>query len=281
MHMILDLKVLKKVSVRWVADRIWKPTLYFIQDWGLDDSVPISSLDVPIHPGSRKYVWFSISRLLDSLYFCFVCPLHLGFSPKLIISFTLIQLVHIHGYIIDFLYKVCRSGQKLDLSWSNSYLLHRGMLCPPEDLCHEMLQIVTDVAGQPNHALLWRTSPVRKLMSLGRLHFHPILASMNSVWSSTMDILVPCVFCLIWWTYWENVIVGISLEFPAPIHHLLTDASNVGWSAHMDTLMIQGMPQGHLYINCLRWEWFMMHSMCRRPTYSKPRTFQRLVHGED
>ena len=107
-------------------------------------------------------------------------------------------------------------------------------------------------AQQAPTAFLWQQvlghlTSLEKLVPLGRLHMRPLQFNLKERWQQStqpqttrVQISPEARQALAWWTDKTNLLTGTPLRRDPPSTHLFTDASNVGWGAHLDDLQAEG-----------------------------------------
>jgi len=109
--------------------------------------------------------------------------------------------------------------------------------------------------------LLGHLTSLEKLVPRGRLHMRPIQFALSTSWNQHSDspncqILVTpeVVEALLWWTASDNLLRGTPLTTRDVDFRLFSDASTVGWGAHLMELRAEGvwsLEQSQLHINNL------------------------------
>ena len=99
------------------------------------------------------------------------------------------------------------------------------------------------------------------LVPMARLHMRPIQLYLLSQWRPHVDsihqmILIrePLILHLLWWTRHQNIFKGMSIQSFIPQETVWTDASMMGWGAHMNNKMVSGEwseTMQHHHINML------------------------------
>ncbi|XP_048250608.1 uncharacterized protein LOC125378710 [Haliotis rufescens] len=210
-----------------------------------------------------------------------------------VIGFAHMKLIRLHGYIDDFLSvdqdksqlslnTVCLiqllthlgflvHSQKSELVPTQTityigarFILDKGIVAPPEDRYARVQHMITSALDQPVKSRRWWMSCLGTLTSIqdltyrGRLQLRSLQIWMNTTKNLELEALIQPpevrISELLWWLDRQNVMPGIPLNYPTPLHQLYTDASGEGWGAHMDDATIQGKwssQEKELHINCL------------------------------
>ena len=92
-------------------------------------------------------------------------------------------------------------------------------------------------------SLLGVLSAASSLVELGRLYLRPIQLYLLALWRPNQDSLSdlvpirpPLLPHLRWWLVEDRLSAGVPIVPPVPTISLITDASNLGWGAHLEPL---------------------------------------------
>ena len=178
----------------------------------------------------------------------------------------LLEFCHGLGIVINF--------EKSDLT-PKQRTLYLGMLIdtaaarvfPSDSRISKFREVARQfLSRQEQPARLWQVilghlSSLEKLVPHGRLHLRSLQWQLKGHWSQARDppsLPVPLSGRiredLAWWLDDRNLTVGVSLDTPPPEMLLFSDASTVGWGAHLEELLISGVwneDDKHLHINVL------------------------------
>ena len=142
-----------------------------------------------------------------------------------------------------------------------------GMASPAQHRIDKFLELTRQfLQKQPQTAESWQRilghmNSLEQLVPRGRLHMRPLQYHLRQHWVQKQDdpdCLIPwaetCRSSLQWWMDETNLTQGTSIQTSLPELTLFTDASLVGWGAHLDNLQAQGTwssSQSLLHINNL------------------------------
>lgn len=189
---------------------------------------------------SRQKMASEISNYLDDFLLKNACP---NLLVKDRDSFML-QLRSL-GWMIN--------DTKSDLTPSQEFV-HLGMcfrtqinlVCLPQKRLDKLLSAVHEIcsrrvaSARQLHSVLGLCSAAADLVPLGRLHLRPIQWALTQLWSqryNDWDIVIDLSPSLLdafrVWTNTEWLLRGVPLLLPTTTVTLCTDASTVGWGAHL------------------------------------------------
>ena len=136
-------------------------------------------------------------------------------------------------------------GMFLDLITATVY--------PAQHRIQNILELLTTWLHRRSHsAKKWQVVighmvSLERLVPRGRLHLRPFQNILASQWNQRTDdhsqqcVIYPELLPEVrWWMNQHNLEKGIPLETPVPEVRLFTDASNEGWGAHLNDLMVSG-----------------------------------------
>ena len=145
--------------------------------------------------------------------------------------------------------------------------LLRGTAQPTPERVDKFLQLAEKFLQQRRlpavrwQQLLGHMTSLEKLVPRGCLHMRPLQFCLKDQWNSVtqppghlVTMTPPATTALQWWTCRPHLTRGVSLQQTTPDVRLFTDASTVGWGAHIDHHQAQGTwstPLQNWHINCL------------------------------
>jgi len=106
---------------------------------------------------------------------------------------------------------------------------------------------------QPQTAEQWQRvlghmTSLEKLVPRGRLQMRPVQFRLSGCWSQHVDSPFKRIHldeaakqALLWWSEEVHLTAGVPLRVPPPDLTLFTDASTVGWGAHIDQTQAEGL----------------------------------------
>ena len=131
--------------------------------------------------------------------------------------------------------------------------LHLGTIAPPAVKIHKVIQLVNSILPlsriQVRHllCLIGVLNHVAEYVPLGRLHVRPVqfyLLSVNRDIRENIDHWIPVRpslrVALLPWTDGQWLSASVPLRTPLPSLTVATDASLVGWGAHMEDQLLSG-----------------------------------------
>ena len=240
-------------------------------------------LQIPIHPGSRKYLRFmAFGKVYQFKVLCF----GLSTAPQVFtrvmapVSAILHSLgIRLRRYLDDWLIQASSREQVLlalrtvlclcnslgIVNWEKSRLVpNQGICClgvlldsidfraSPSQKRVDKLLLIGDVflssVEQPAKSwleLLGVLSSLTQLIPGGRLRMQSFQFALHRAWDQVdPEALVrwsPEIYQdLLWWLNRERLERGISLEQVSPQLDLWSDASDVGWRAHLGEQVVSG-----------------------------------------
>ena len=124
-----------------------------------------------------------------------------------------------------------------------------GIVRVPEDRVNSILCLLfrlyvkTAITARKYLSLLGTLNSTADLVDLGRLHMRPLQFHLLSKWKPHVDSLEQDIhlgpqfsYHLKWWMNPNIYTKGVPLQEPKPDFHIFTDASHVGWGAHIEPL---------------------------------------------
>lgn len=113
--------------------------------------------------------------------------------------------------------------------------------------CHTLLHTATTTVRQVS-SLLGMMASCIFIVHNARLHMRPLQQALEDQWSQTSgrwddQIVLPqsAKDSFKWWTDRLNIMKGVPFHQEIPKQTIVTDASLVGWGAHMSHLQVQGL----------------------------------------
>ncbi|XP_046543605.1 uncharacterized protein LOC124253801 [Haliotis rubra] len=103
-------------------------------------------------------------------------------------------------------------------------------------------------------SLLGSLTSIQDFTQRGRIHLRECQVWINQNRHLDLDTLLPFPQKLLWWTNEANILSGAAFRPPPPDLTMYTDASTLGWGAHMGHLQLQGIwsdQEKSLHINVL------------------------------
>ncbi len=146
--------------------------------------------------------------------------------------------------------------------------LRQGVVRPTQKRVEAIIQGITSIIGPLDHSarewlsLLGVLSATYPMVNLGRLRGRPLQQYLKSKWtqsSGDLEDLVPVppsslLPQLRWWLDRDRLRQGVSLTPLSTPVNLFTDASTLGWGAHLDENSVSGLwskDESRLHINIL------------------------------
>ena len=131
--------------------------------------------------------------------------------------------------------------------------LTMGLVFPTQDHVSDILRAVQAFlrASTPT-ALGWQSllgilGSQEQFIPFGRLHIRPLQLHLQSLWSASRDLPSTPIplskeveSCLRWWLHVPNLSRGVPLVPPPFSVRIFTDASTMGWGAHVEGKEFQG-----------------------------------------
>ena len=166
---------------------------------------------------------------------------------------NVLDLVQGLGLLVNLKKSMLTPTQNLEYSGAKFNLID-GVVTPSETRFQNMLEIIQNLLliHQTQAVVILRLLGLMAsciyLVPMGRLHMRPIQLYLLAWWKPNvlpLNHMIPVKSSLtqhlLWWTVRENVFKGMPLQEPTTQMTLVTDASEMGWGAHLENRQMAGL----------------------------------------
>ena len=142
----------------------------------------------------------------------------------------------------------------------------RGTVCPTQERIDNLLSFLRSfihLSCIPARMLLVALGMMVSMLAIvpwARLRVRPIQLYLLALWRPVRQPITQLIpvrpklrFHLMWWLDQENLLKGVPLNSPPPNKFMFTDASNLGWGAHLDELTASGTWSGDQCKRHINW----------------------------
>ena len=262
LHRFVDVSLFQMESIQSVLLSVRQG------DWMASIDLKEAYLQVPVHPTSRRFLRFMFR---DTVYQFQALCFGLSTAPQVFtrVMAPVSALLHSMGirmgrYLADWLVQSASRESLLRILHPSQVVQYLGVIIastsfrasPSEERISRLPSTAAEFqscASPPASfwlLLLGVLSSLARLVPGGRLRMRSLQLCLHRS-SDRQDLEVPvyasmeCLPDLQWWLHLPRLPLGVSLCQVSPDLHFWSDASDVGWGAHLDRQIASGLWDTH------------------------------------